>query len=161
MSETFHHQPGPARRWRAWRLHLGRARHLAGARQFPLRWRQRHQCRDHNAVCLAHRLMEGGRGWRPARPLTFLAGGCRISSPFRASGESGAEVSAALKLMLRVDRPPDTGPGQPARPQPAARHRRRAFDLRPPAPGKPGPPVHRGHPCQHSPASCASSAMRN
>ena len=53
-----------------------------------------------NAVCLAHGLMEGGAdGARQALERFWLA--VADTSPFPASGESGAEVSAALKLMLR------------------------------------------------------------
>lgn len=53
-----------------------------------------------NAVCLAHGLMEGGAdGARQALERFWLA--VADTSPFPASGESGAEVPVALKLMLR------------------------------------------------------------
>jgi NTE family protein len=53
-----------------------------------------------NALCLAHGLMTGGRdGAREtlARFWTSVA----ASSPFASSGESGAEISQTLKLMLQ------------------------------------------------------------
>ncbi len=105
-----------------------------------------------NAVCLAHGLMEGGAdGARQALERFWLA--VADTSPFPASGESGAEVSAALKLMLRWTdhltpeqlNPFDLNPLRDI----VAEHVR----FRPPAPGKPGPPVHRGHPCQHRPVA--------